>query len=188
MNVLLLSPYPDEIWYILRAADDAVTVCEDKEWPTGPFDFVVSYGYRHIIKEPMLSEYRGRLINIHIGYLPFNRGAHPAFWAAFDGTPQGVTVHLVDEGIDTGPILCQERLWIDPHSTLQTAHRTLRSAVADLIQRDWWLLRATGLAPTVQEGWSVPHKTSDLPYLPKGWETTLSEVAKMGRKHREAAA
>ena len=49
-------------------------------------------------------------INLHISYLPFNRGAHPNFWSFVDNSPKGVTIHEIDEGLDTGPIIHQKKL------------------------------------------------------------------------------
>ena len=38
---------------------------------------------------------------MHISYLPFNRGAHPNYWSFKDNSPKGVTIHFIDNGIDT---------------------------------------------------------------------------------------
>ena len=45
---------------------------------------------------------------MHISYLPYNRGSHPNFWSFYDKTPSGVSIHIVDKGIDTGPIVAQK--------------------------------------------------------------------------------
>jgi len=41
----------------------------------------------------------------HLSYLPYNRGAYPNFWSFYDNTPSGVTIHLIDDGVDTRPII-----------------------------------------------------------------------------------
>lgn len=46
-------------------------------------------------------------INLHPSYLPYNRGVYPNVWAIVDETPAGVTLHYMDEGIDTGDIIAQ---------------------------------------------------------------------------------
>ncbi len=53
------------------------------------------------------------IINLHISFLPWNRGAHPNFWSFYDDTPKGVTIHLIDEGIDTGAIIYQKEITFD---------------------------------------------------------------------------
>ncbi|MBI3760641.1 MAG: formyl transferase, partial [Chloroflexi bacterium] len=57
-------------------------------------------------------------LNIHAGITPRYRGAHGAFWAVYEGRPElaGVTVHLVDTGVDTGSIVAQTAIEIDPRS------------------------------------------------------------------------
>ena len=74
------------------------------------FDLIVSYGYRHILSSSFLTFCNCPVVNLHISYLPFNRGAHPNFWSFFDDTEKGVSIHLVDGGIDTGPILFQKKV------------------------------------------------------------------------------
>ena len=80
---------------------------EDKVEPVSGYDFVVSYGYRHILKQNVIDGFGCPILNLHIAYLPYNRGAHPNFWAFYDNTPTGVTIHLIDGGVDTGPIVKQ---------------------------------------------------------------------------------
>ena len=72
------------------------------------YDLIISFGYCKIINRSILDRIKCPIINLHISYLPFNRGAHPNFWSFFDNTPSGVTIHLIDEGIDTGPIIYQK--------------------------------------------------------------------------------
>jgi methionyl-tRNA formyltransferase len=51
------------------------------------------------------------ILNVHPSLLPANRGPDPLFWTLYNGDPQtGVTIHLMDEGLDTGPIIAQERI------------------------------------------------------------------------------
>jgi methionyl-tRNA formyltransferase len=69
------------------------------------YDIIISFGYRHIIKEEILNSTNIPIINLHIAYLPYNRGAHPNFWSFVENTPAGVTIHQVDRGIDTGKII-----------------------------------------------------------------------------------
>lgn len=63
------------------------------------------------LKEPWLKAFPGRLFNLHLGLSPYYRGVGTNFWPLHDGRPEyvGATVHLLDEGIDSGPILFQVR-------------------------------------------------------------------------------
>ena len=52
------------------------------------FDLIISYGYNKIINERYLKKLIRPPINLHISYLPYNRGSHPNFWSFVDKTPQ----------------------------------------------------------------------------------------------------
>jgi len=70
----------------------------------------------YIIKTPNIG-----VVNFHPSLLPHNRGKHYNFWTIVEGTPFGVTLHFVDEGIDTGDILFQsviEKSWEDTGGSL----------------------------------------------------------------------
>ena len=70
-------------------------------------------------------------VNVHPALLPYNRGAYPNVWSIVDGSPAGVTIHFVDEGIDTGDIIAQAQVVIEPVDTGESLYRKLeRGAVA----------------------------------------------------------
>ena len=48
-----------------------------------------------------------------MSYLPYNRGAHPNFWSFVNNTVKGVTIHEIDQGIDTGKIILQKSIKFD---------------------------------------------------------------------------
>ena len=76
---------------------------------TSNYDLIISFGYRYIIANKVIRD-SCPIINLHISFLPFNRGSHPNFWSHFDGTPSGITIHLIDQGIDTGKYLYQKEV------------------------------------------------------------------------------
>ena len=74
-----------------------------------------------IVSSDIINLFDGRLVNTHPSYLPYNRGKNYNFWALVEQCPFGVTLHFVDEGIDTGPILFQEIIdydWLDTGESL----------------------------------------------------------------------
>jgi methionyl-tRNA formyltransferase len=76
----------------------------------GSVDLAISLSGNDIIKKELLSWPRHGWVNLHCSPLPKYRGLLPSFWALrFDETEFGATVFLMDEGIDSGPIICQER-------------------------------------------------------------------------------
>ena len=102
-------------------------------------DLVVLAGYMHILTKPFLARFPGRIVNVHPSLLPAFPGANPIEDALAAGVETtGVTVHLVDEGVDTGPILVQEAVPVEPRATLEdrlhaVEHRLLPETVAELI-------------------------------------------------------
>jgi len=69
----------------------------------------------HILKAEVLQAVRLGVINKHAAVLPANKGLLPYFWARLHDRPQGVSFHIVDTGIDTGPLLVQERIQDPAH-------------------------------------------------------------------------
>jgi len=101
-------------------------------------EFVVLAGYMHLLTPPFLRRFPGRVINVHPSLLPDFPGVHAiedALAAGVDVT--GVTVHYVDEGIDTGPVIVQEEVPVEPRESLvdrihAAEHRLLPEVVTRL--------------------------------------------------------
>ena len=84
-------------------------------------ELIALAGYMRYIGEVLLTHYDRRIVNIHPAYLPNFPGAHgirDAYEAHAKET--GVTIHYVDQGIDTGEIILQEKFDIDPNWSLET--------------------------------------------------------------------
>ena len=73
------------------------------------FDLIISFGYSRIISKTVVKNVLRPIINLHMSYLPFNRGAHPNFWSFYENTPKGVTIHEINENVDAGPIIYQKK-------------------------------------------------------------------------------
>ena len=130
-------------------------------------DIGVSYGYRHIIPKEIINLFP-RLVNIHISYLPFNRGAHPNVWCIVDQTPAGVSIHEIDEGIDTGPILAKRLVFVEPFDTAKTLYDKLNAEAVDLFQDIWPGIRLTTEKPPISVmklGVGNYHEVKDLESL-----------------------
>jgi len=107
-------------------------------------DWVVLAGYMRLVGPTLLSAYEGKMINLHPSLLPAFPGKDAIGQAWRHGVKvTGVTVHFVDEGMDTGPIFLQEPVPVEPGDTLESLeerihrveHRLLVEAVRRLVSR-----------------------------------------------------
>lgn len=90
-------------------------------------DVVVSAGYLQLLTKPFLEKFPSRVVNVHPALLPAFPGLHAVEEALAAGVETtGATVHLVDEGVDTGPVLLQEPVPVLPGDTVETLHARIR--------------------------------------------------------------
>jgi phosphoribosylglycinamide formyltransferase-1 len=83
-------------------------------------ELIVLAGYMHLLTEPFLRRFPERIVNVHPSLLPAFPGAHAIRDAMTAGAdPTGVTVHYVDDGLDTGPVLAQQPVPLEPRATLE---------------------------------------------------------------------
>ena len=101
-------------------------------------ELVVLAGYMHLLTPPFLRRFPERVVNVHPSLLPAFPGARAiddALAAGVDTT--GVSVHYVDEGLDSGPLIAQEPVPVEPRETLEerihaVEHRLLPEVVREL--------------------------------------------------------
>jgi phosphoribosylglycinamide formyltransferase-1 len=104
--------------------------------------FVVCAGYMHLLTAPFLERFPGRIVNTHSAPLPEFPGARPIEDVLAAGVREtAATVHYVDEGVDTGPVIVAEPVPVHDDDTVETLrarvqaveHRLLPQAVRELI-------------------------------------------------------
>lgn len=139
-------------------------------------DLVISFGLREIISARDIKHCRTPILNIHISYLPYNRGAHPNFWSWYDETPVGVSIHRIDSGLDTGPIVLQRLINIDDSkTTFRQSHQTLIAAAEALFLDNLDPLIKGGWEERPQQGGGTYHRKSELPTGFLGWNRIIKE-------------
>ena len=118
--------------------------------------------FSYIIPKPLLSLLPGGFINFHYGLLPQYRGANPVLAQMLNGeTESGITVHIVDENIDTGPIIMQQKIPIDDKDTFGVQLQKLGMLGASMVQP---ILRFYQFNPVLP---SVPQDESKARYFKK---------------------
>jgi len=100
-------------------------------------DIGVSVLFGYILQPAFLDLFPKGAINLHPAYLPYNRGAYPNVWSIVDETPAGVTLHRIDEDVDTGDILSQRQVEVRPTDTGRSLYRRLEQAGLELFRSAW---------------------------------------------------
>jgi len=120
-----LRDYPDRL-----AWDAAIAEATAAHTP----DLIVSAGFMKILGPQFLSRFPGRVVNTHPALLPAFPGAHAVPEALDYGVKvTGCTVHLVDSGVDTGPILAQQAVDIRDGDNEETLHERIKAVERRLL-------------------------------------------------------
>jgi len=192
VNILFLSNNPitdDLLFWLEKDAEEDVTV-ESERLTKDSFlrhnpELVISYNYQYIIKKDILDLLPNGFVNLHIGYLPWNKGVQPNIWSFLENTPKGITIHIIDEGVDTGNLLLQKRIeFPDMSITLLESYTHLHSEMRKLFQENWDDIKNKRITPYEQKGEGTFHLRKELNgivgiILPKGWDTPVSELKRL---------
>ncbi len=190
-RVLFLGPRDSRVAAWLREQGEEVIQTADpidRMWvEQRRAQWLVSFGYRHILRAETLACFPRRAINLHISYLPYNRGADPNFWSFIDRTPKGVSIHLIDEGVDTGELIAREPVeFVAESETLASTYDKLTAAIESLFFRHWPVIRTGAFTSWPQEPGGSCHRTRDKEplqfLLAQGWDTPVSVLEEYGQR------
>lgn len=184
MKIVLLGRPQKDLVTCISAQGDEIATTENpitaESAILSSVDYIVSYGYRHILKNDVLVPFDRRIVNLHISLLPWNRGADPNLWSFLEDTPKGVTIHYMDAGIDTGDIIAQKEVPYEKEDTLRTSYDRLSKTIIGLFEEVWPSLRARKVHSVPQPPGGSFHRLRDkAPYealLTKGWDTPVAEL------------
>jgi phosphoribosylglycinamide formyltransferase-1 len=96
-------------------------------------EWVVLAGYMRVVKEPLLSAFANRIVNIHPSLLPAFKGLRAWEQALAAGVPEtGCTVHFVNRDVDAGEIIAQQRVPVLADDTPETLHARIQAAEHEL--------------------------------------------------------
>jgi methionyl-tRNA formyltransferase len=116
-------------------------------------DIIIVAAYGQILPKDILALPKWGCVNIHASLLPLYRGAAPINWAIIRGEKEtGITIMQMDEGMDTGAILIQERIPIEPSDTAGTLSEKLSTLGARLITTALQRLASGEIIPVAQDG------------------------------------
>jgi len=115
-------------------------LCDNK------IDVIVLAGFMRILSKHFVNEYKNRIINIHPSLLPLFPGAHAHRDTIRAGVSEsGCTVHFVDDGVDTGPIIIQKTVTLDKNETEETLAKKILPLEHQIFPRALHLLTSDKL-------------------------------------------
>lgn len=152
--VLIVTTKINEIYCNAQEKKIPVTVFDQDEVLSklqSNVDLGVLAWWPKIIKSPLLELPKLGFVNTHPSLLPYNRGKHYNFWALVEQAPFGVTLHLVDSGVDTGPVVAQQAIKYDWSDTGETLYKKAQEAIYELFCSTYPMLRTGQFKAKPQE-------------------------------------
>ena len=105
----------------------------------------------------------GRAINLHVSFLPYNRGSSPNFFSFLDNTPKGVTIHEMTAALDKGRILAQKELTFNEETeTFSSSYQRLQEEICELFKNNWDLIKNNMLEGFLPEKKGTYHTMKEL--------------------------
>jgi methionyl-tRNA formyltransferase len=104
--------------------------------PLAP-DYVACFYFDYVLDDRFLSLPKLDTINVHPGYLPYNKGFFYYVWSVLDGTPAGVSVHRMNAAADAGDLYAQALLEVTPEDTGDSLYRKHEDAAIALFRATW---------------------------------------------------
>ena len=143
--------------------------------------FIISFNYKHIVSKEIIEYMKGRIINLHISCLPYNRGSAPNFFSFYEDTPKGVTIHQMAPGLDTGDILCQRTVEFDEEKdTFKIAYDRLISEISELFKENWQEIKSGKITPVKQPDGGTYHTVKDFEKIIEGkefrWDLKIADA------------
>lgn len=144
LRVALLGPASNPVFAAARAvltAIDAIDVALETEQRISArvlqdarIDLLIVAGYHHFLGPNTRAAVKKASVGLHPALLPTYRGSYPLWWALRNGEREaGLTLYVLDDGIDTGRIISQARVAIGPGETFASLYRKVAAKVPELL-------------------------------------------------------
>ncbi len=146
-------------------------------------DLIWTADYRYLLPQGVIDLASDACINLHPSLLPAYRGRAPLNWAILNGEREvGLTAHLIDEGVDTGAVLCQKRISMSPSEDVGDVLRRLEPIYESITREVIQGLESGDLVP-------VPQPEGDWPTWPRrtpgdgciDWNRSSGEIVNLIR-------
>jgi methionyl-tRNA formyltransferase len=157
-EILSVADLPNGRVFDARSLEDGKALDRIRELDP---DIGISVLFDYILRPPFLDLFDESVINLHPGYLPYNRGQYPNVWSIVEGTPAGTTLHYIDPEIDTGDIIARKGVNVEPIDTGQTLHTKLEQASFELFKDAWPAISSGSVSRVEQEKEEGTYHRSD---------------------------
>lgn len=148
-------------------------------------DIILSSGYDRLLSPRTVQKYSQRIINLHAAYLPWARGIGTTLFATMLRYPFGVSIHFINEGLDTGNLIARKLVQTEPGDTLRTFYSKLLSVTEELFFESFPRIVNGEISGTPQEevGEINTHRSrlqfeSLLDVCPNGYDTLITDLEK----------
>lgn len=145
---LVIATAENDVWKAAQDAgvlctvfDSAEQVCALVDELNIECDIGVLAWWPRLNKQPLLSKPRMGFINTHPSLLPYNRGKHYNFWALVEQVPFGVSLHMVNDGVDSGDVIAQMPLPYSWEDNGETLYVKAREAMVRLFRDNYPIIR-----------------------------------------------
>ena len=161
--------YPEKILRILNLPKERIFKGEDIEKQetlekikTLKPDLILSIFWGFLIKLELINIPKLGCINLHLSYLPYNRGRNPNIWPIVDKTPAGVTIHYINGDADRGDIIAQSEIAVETIDTGETLYNKMVNESIKLFKKTWSNIKSGKIARRKQRIKYRAHTTMDL--------------------------
>ncbi|MDE5779085.1 MAG: hypothetical protein K2I10_11350, partial [Lachnospiraceae bacterium] len=133
-----------------------------------------------VVGSEVINYVNGEIFNLHISFLPWNRGSSPNYWSFVENTPKGVTIHQMDKGLDTGDIIIQEEMFFDEErESFSSSYEKLNDRIVELFIQNWESIKDRTYQLKKQEGEGSYHTIKDFKKFTKGnvidWNENIAD-------------
>ena len=142
------------------------------------FDLIVSFGYKKIIKYLIIKKLKRPIVNLHMSYLPYNRGAQPNFWSFVEDTPKGISIHEINGKIDSGPIILRKKINFQnlKNQTLNSTYKVLFKEIENLFIKNFYnILDRRYKIKTLKTKGTI-HFKKDFPKKINNWKIKIKDL------------
>lgn len=130
-------------------------------------DLAISILWGSLLKPKFINIPKLGCINLHLSYLPYNRGRNPNVWPIVNRTPAGVTIHYIDSGADSGDIIAQSQIPIESTDTGETLYKKLVIESINLFKNTWPQFKKGNIKRQKQKERYPAHTKKDLGKIDK---------------------